>query len=256
MSEKPNVTNDGYYIPTQKDREIYSKMSVILAVPHGDYTNYAKFTKCVANMVAYSWHYGLKIYQMGTTERTVVDWARNCIAGFCKDMICPFTDGKYTHIMWLDDDHVFNPDMACYLARHDVDMITGLYFARLEPHHPSVYVKDTSADKYKHFPIVQPPPQLFECDACGFGAMFMNRKVLDRVPQPWFTIDARAGEDIAFCVHAKENGVKIWCDGSYRLGHITAPVIVSESTYLQYQKEHPEKFGDKVKIALGGKAAT
>ena len=74
---QPNVTNDGYLIPTQEQIDYFKTLEVLLVVPHADYSNPAKFTKCLANMIAYSWHYGLRIFQMGATERTVVDLERS-----------------------------------------------------------------------------------------------------------------------------------------------------------------------------------
>jgi len=75
------------------------------------------------------------------------------------------------------------------------------------------------------------------------------------VPEPWFTLDWNAGEDISFCVRAKENGVHVWLDGSYELGHIGPPQIVTRETYKQYLDEHKDEFADRVRVQLGGKAA-
>ena len=82
--------------------------------------------------------------------------------------------------------------------------------------------------------------------------MFMKRDVLDKVCEKPFTLDWRCGEDIAFCVEAKEKGVKIYCDGAYRLGHLGMAPIVTEKVYLKYQEEHPDEFGEKIPIALDG----
>ena len=133
-----------------------------------------------------------------------VDWARNFLARQAKDHICEYTGKRYTHLLWLDTDHVFNPDLACILARHfkdpNIDAISALYFGRTGPTLPVVYVKDTSDDKHKHYPLLEVPPSLCEVDAFGFGACMMKLDIFDKVPEPWFTIDYRAGEDIAFCV--------------------------------------------------------
>jgi len=247
---QPKVSNEGYLIPTAEEQKRFMTYSILVVSPHTDYTNYCKFTKCLVNMVAYSWHYGLRIFQMGDTERMVVDWARNTMGEFGRTMVNPFTNSLYTHILWLDDDHVFNPDLAISLARHGKDMVTALYFSRLEPFLPSVYVKDASTDKYSHYPLIECPDSLFECDASGFGGMLMRRAVLDRVPKPWFTIDHRAGEDIAFCVAAREQGIKIYCDGGYKLGHVGAPMMVTEEVYRHYMKTHPEKFEGKTRVGL------
>jgi len=245
---------DGLYHPTLEDRATYKDMSIVVLVPCKDNEVPIKFTKCLVNMIAYSWMHGLKVYQMGCTERMVIHWARNDLCRQTKDKLNEYTGEKFTHIMWLDDDQLFNPDMLVYLARHgDKDCVSALYFGRTGRHLPVAYVKDSSADKYKHFPLIEVPTALCEVDAVGFGAMLMRRDLLDRLEEPWFTFNNNAGEDINFCVHAKEQGARIFLDGSYRIGHLGEIGVVTETTYLQYLEENKEEFADKVKVSLGGK---
>jgi len=241
-----------HYQPTKKDKERYKGMSVCVLIPCGSYEMSATFVNCLSNMLVYSWMHGLKIHQVGHTERMVVDWARNDLARRATKKICEYTDEHFTHFLWLDDDHAFSPDLALWLAREDKDMVSALYFGRTDPHYPVVYVKDNSGDKYKHFPLLEVPTSLIEVDAVGFGALMMRRDVFKRVPEPWFTVDYKAGEDIAFCVKAKEHGVKVYCDGRYKLGHIGPPPIVTEETYLAAQKNNPDIFNNKVKVGFNG----
>jgi len=238
------------YIPTEEDRKRFRDIELCVVTPSSDYNVSVRFSRALANMVAYSWLNGLRISTVGGTERTVVDWARNDIAKKVLAGRNEYTGGAFTHMLWIDDDQVFNPDMAVALARHDVDMVSGLYFGRTAPHHPVAYIKDDSKDPYKHFPLTDVPATLFEIDAAGFGAMFMRVDVFKRVPEPWFTLDWRAGEDIAFCVEARKHGVKMFCDGTYRLGHIGDPQIVTEETYETYRKQHPELMEGKVRVGL------
>jgi len=242
----------GLYTPTEADKAIYKDMSICILTPCGSYETYAKFTRSIVNMVCYSWMHGLRVYLIGMSERMVVDWARNEMARNLQNHINEYTGEKFTHMLWLDDDHVFEADLACVLASHNKDMVSALYYARVGKTLPVVYVKGgEKKDKFKHYSLVVAPERLFECDAVGFGAMLMRRDVLDRVPQPWFTIDWKSGEDIAFCVKAKEHGVQIYCDGRYKLGHIGAPEIVGHQHYLKYMEDHKDELADKIKIQLG-----
>lgn len=241
----------GLYYPTIKDIEAFKDISICILTPCKDYDHPAKFTKSIANMIAFSWMNGLKVFQMGITERMVVDWARNELAKIAKDKVNEYTDQKFTHLLWLDDDHTFPPDLALRLASHDKEMVSALYFGRTHPHYPVVYVKDPS-EEYRHFPLIEAPPCLFECDAVGFGALLMKREVFDIVDYPWFTIDWKGGEDIVFCVHAKRKGIKIWCDGAYKLGHIGVPPVITEKDYLRVRKEEPDRFKEMVKVELNG----
>ena len=238
------------YSPTLEDRAIYKDMSVVIATPCKDNEMPAKFCADVANLIAYSWMHGLKVYQMAITERMVVHWARNDLAKRCRDHICEYTDKQFTHILWLDDDHVFTPDMLVYLARHDVEVVSALYFGRSKPL-PVAYVKDMNDDKYKHYPLIEVPRKLCEVDAVGFGSLLMRRDILDRLDEPWFSFKG-AGEDIYFCVHAKEQGVKIYLDGSFLLGHLGEQNIVTQQTSQQYLQDNKDTYEDRVRVGLGG----
>ena len=118
---------------------------------------------------------------------------------------------------------------------------------------PVAYVKDHSGDEHKHYPLIEAPEALAEVDAVGFGALLMRRDVFERVPEPWFTLDWRAGEDIAFCVTAKKHGIQVWLDGSYALGHIGPPNIITTESYKKYLEAHADEFKDRVRVSLGGK---
>jgi len=245
---------DGIFKPERRHCRIWKNFEVAIAIPCATQHSSSRFMKCLANLVAFSWNYGLRVYQTATTERVVVDWARNNLAQWITENPNPYTGNKYTHVFWLDDDHVFNPDMACCLARHNLDMVGATYYARVAKHTPVVYIKnpDPEVDKYGHYPLAEPPQEVFECDAIGFGAMLMKADVFAKVPKPWFTIDYRAGEDIAFCVHAKEAGVKVHCDGAYRMAHIGDPVLVDEAFSRQFRKDNPDMFGEMVRVKMMG----
>ena len=242
----------GFWEPSKADRKVYKNMEVAIVTPCGDYEVSAKFTRSVANLIAYSWMHGLKVYEMGTVERMVVHWARNELARNSVDRVNPHTGNKFTHLLWLDDDHVFNPDMLVYLARHNVECVSALYYCRTGRILPVAYVKDDDPDKYKHYPLLEVPEAVFEVDAVGFGAFLMRREVLEKLEYPYFKFE-NCGEDIYFCVNAREAGIKIWLDGSYRLGHIGEPSITSHSTYLKYLEDNEEILKDRVKVSLGGK---
>lgn len=240
---------------SKQEKKMFENMSVVILSPI--YIPEAKWIQSTVNMVAYSWMNGLKVYQMGITERMVVDWARNELARQALDFKCEYTGKRHTHLLWLDADHVFNPDLACQLARHmilkEVDAVSALYYARTGPTLPVAYVKDGSEDEYKHYPLIEVPNSLCEIDAAGFGAMLMKREIFEIVPQPWFTVDYRAGEDIAFCVRAKKHGVRFFLDGQYKLGHIGMGPIITEREYKEHMDQNQALYADKIKVGLGGR---
>lgn len=229
--------------PTRAQKTKLKKMSVCILTPHADFECATKFVKSLVNMIAYSHMHGLNVEMIATTERMVVDWARNDLAKLVKNSKSPYTGKKYTHCLWLDDDMVFSPDTAIVLATEmaDYDMMSGLYFARHKPL-PVVYVRgeEDKDDPYKHYPLMRAPKRVFACDAVGFGCLLMRTDVFDKVPEPWFTIDSRGGEDIVFCKHARDAGLTIGCCGHLLLGHIGQPKIITFEDSEQYLASKPE----------------
>lgn len=243
---------------TDAEREMFSKMRVAILSP--TFHLEAQWVRSVVNAVAYAWSQGLRVEDMGIMERTVVHWARNELVRHAMPLTSVHDEKPFTHFLWLDADHVFNRDLICHLARHfalpEVDMISALYFNRNKPYLPVAYVKDTNASPYTHYPLVDVPNCLCEVDAVGFGAIMIKRAVFEAMEDPWFDMKGRnnesCGEDMCFCVHAKQAGFRLFLDGQYKLGHFSDKIIVTESVYKEYCKENPDMFGDKVKVELGG----
>jgi hypothetical protein len=240
---------------SKAEKKCFEDMSIVILSPI--FIPEPKWIQSMVNMVAWSWMNGLKVYQLGMTERMVVDWARNVLARQAVDHECAYTGKRHTHLLWLDADHTFNPDLACQLARHmalrEVDAVSALYYSRTGPTLPVVYVKDSSDNEYQHYPLIEVPNSLCEVDAFGFGACLMKREIFEVVPEPWFTLDYRAGEDIAFCVKAKKHGIRFFLDGQYKLGHIGEPPIIGEEAYRQHMQDNAPLYAEKIKVGLGGK---
>jgi len=234
-----------FYKPTKADKKIYKGMSVVIAVPCKDNEMGASFSRDVGNLIAYSWHNGLRVDQMAITERMVIHWARNELARNCRDYECPWTGKKFTHILWLDDDQAFRPDMLVWLARNGhLDVISALYYGRQKAL-PVAYVRDDSDNKYSHYTMLTVPTEVVEVDAVGFGGVLMRREILDKLEEPYFSFKD-AGEDVYFCARAKEQGVKIHLDGRYSIGHIGDAEVVTRKTYEKYVEDHREEFGEKI----------
>ena len=157
--------------------------------------------------------------------------------------------GGYNRVLWLDSDMFFEPDLLeRFNADLDngLDMVAGLFFTRKLPVRPCVYSRCELVEENGVFvPTIEPAEygtELFEAAACGFGAVAMKTDVLKKVmandfpfsPLPGF------GEDFSFCLRARENGTRIFCDPTIRVGHIGISII-NEDTYLQLKEA--EKHG-------------
>lgn len=151
--------------------------------------------------------------------------SRNKLAGYAMEM-------EADYILWLDSDMVFQPDtlerMIQTLDEHEeIDILSGLYFRRGQPFTPVIYKKleldaegNTVWEDYIDF-----PEGLFEVAGCGFGCVLMRTDCLLDIAAKenggmWFTPLRDCGEDCAFCIRARENGYRIFCDSSIDLGHM------------------------------------
>jgi hypothetical protein len=227
------------------ERRIFRKMRVAILSP----MMYVEpwFVQSVADMIAFSWANGLRVEKMAITWRTVVDWARDDLAKSGMKQKSPFTGEPFTHFLWLDSDHIFKPDLACQLARHNRDAVSALYFHRKGVPSPVVFIhNEKDPTGLKHFTLMDLPPILVEVDAFGFGSCLIRREVFEKVPEPWFTIDWRAGEDIAFCAKARQHGIKFYLDGQYTVAHIGEPEIINYQTFRQWFDKNKEKMGENL----------
>lgn len=132
-------------------------------------------------------------------------------------------------VMFLDDDVIPPPDTYARLARHNLDIVSGLYYRRQPPICP-VAMKLDGEGKPQWVTQWNPPNSLVEVDLVGAGCLLIHRRVLKRTPQPWFEWEIgktpapqgrnAMSEDFAFCLRAKEHGFKVHLDTSIQCEHV------------------------------------
>ena len=151
----------------------------------------------------------------------------------------------FDRVLWLDSDMVFEPDLEQRLAARldeGYDIVSGLYFTRKSPIRPviykEIYIEQNEDGSVKPVSVNYddyPRDSFFEIAACGFGAVMMTVDVLKRIRDHFglpFSPAIGFGEDLSFCMRAKELGIPIWCDSSIKLKHIRH-YEVSEEDYLK-----------------------
>lgn len=146
-------------------------------------------------------------------------------------------------VFWLDSDMVFKSDtlvrMMDTLKKNDLDILTGLYFRRVPPYSPVLFDKleqNGEITEFSEFNKV--PDELFEVGGCGFGCVLMKTDVFFDVQSKFgnmFAPRGNNGEDVAFCIRARECGYKIYCDPSIVCGHVGYSVI-DDQFYRVFQQ--------------------
>lgn len=146
------------------------------------------------------------------------------------------------YVMWFDSDMIFEPDTLQRLMKHmeTKDIVSGLYCRRAGSYEPVLFSKlnvdekgDADWDGYNDY-----PSEIFEVEGIGFGCVLMKVDVLlDMAAKfgDWFTPLGHFGEDLAFCIRARELGYKIWCDPTIQCGHVGHTIITPEF-YRSYRK--------------------
>lgn len=133
-------------------------------------------------------------------------------------------DGEYDNVLWLDSDMMFPSTLMLDLMAQDKDFISGVCAARRSPYMPCVYRKDGDGLKF----YTEYTDRIFEIDGSGFGVVLMKTKLLKESfdkfktcfqPIPGF------GEDLSFCLRAKQLGYQLFADPNIEIGHIGKTVI-------------------------------
>lgn len=172
-----------------------------------------------------------------TTVATLIYDSRNAFAARA------ITEG-YDRIMFIDSDMVFDPDLLERLTRDmdkGLEYVSGLFFSRQSPTKPMIYARadvvkaeDGTPKAETESYTVYPKDMLFEVQASGFGAVLIDtglvKRVWDRFGPP-FMPTPTMGEDLAFCVRARQVGAKLYCDSRAKVGHI-GQRIFDEQLYL------------------------
>lgn len=181
------------------------------------------------------------VFSFGAVGEILVPFARERLADSALQMGCDY-------LFMIDDDMLAPPDLFYKLAARDKDICAALAFTRNPDHKPVVYetvegVGPETGQPYGFTRFVQNYPRdtFFECDAVGFGAVLIKTDVLRKVQRPWFFGMEGTGEDITLCAKAKKAGFSVFMDSTIKLGHLGAPVIITEEYADQWNKLLPEE---------------
>lgn len=191
-------------------------MKILIGVPLGEHIAELAFLSL--------WQVAQRGYPLIDAGRARTDVHRN---EFAEALLA--TD--YTHLCYLDADHVHPPDVVERLARWAKEdeqrfrVVAGLNFRRGAPFDPLAFMKGKDG---MYHAVAEWPDGLFRVDVAGPGAMLVHRSVFEEIPWPWWAYEYTDGkhptEDIYFCKKCGEHGIDIWVDGT-----LTSPHLITDA---------------------------
>ena len=150
------------------------------------------------------------------------------------------------YILWLDSDMVFPSDTLerLWKDRDKGDIVTGIYYRRVEPYKPVLYSRldiDDNGCQWENCEDIK--DEIFEVEGCGFGCVLTPTNVfidvMNRFGNMFAPING-VGEDLSFCWRAKQCGYNIIADPSIPLGHV-GHYVVDRKFYEAYNSAKGKK---------------
>ncbi len=228
---------------------------VAIAVPCAQVVD-PKVLQSMMSLVSFTSGSGVKITEVGITERQMVDDARNGLAE-------AFLASPTEWIFWMDSDMLFPPETLIELIKvaeeKEAKFVTGVYYQRKGNNLPCLWTRgaplvngslsavgSVKAEYNKYvgaFTFPHPSKkEPFEVHAAGFGCILVHRALFEKMDRPWFKfLPGTCSEDFYFCVNAKELGYRLWAVPGPVLGHIAdAPVITKHDFFKKLESSKQE----------------
>ncbi len=239
----------------EKD-DIYDSMDqvkVLVATPN--YTNmfessvHTNHIECVSKWTEWGIDFNWTII-----GRTFVQFART--------QLCQVAaDGKFTHIFFVDDDAVIDPETLPRFIKHDKDIIMAPYPMRRYPHEIGVLSAENWRDHgtYENLTFDDMDQGLIEVAGGGTHCMLIKVDVFHKkgtiahsnsteTPSlfeedeealrvgpggtsgtPFFVMPKTGTEDMYFCYRAKLKGAEVWCDTDVFADHVGFSPVITRS---------------------------
>lgn len=202
----------------------YDKVKLLIAIPSVDYIHF-KFSESLSKLMQWLTVNGVD-YRVEFKGGALVYMSRDYLV----DYAYRWNTG-FTHVLWLDADMVFDPDIFEKLYRNDKDYVAALYRVRHGKKRLCLFKNIHPDQKFEIEEVRSYRGELFEIAGSGFGCVLTTVKLLSDLAQEYgsaFTPTNKMGEDVAFCDRVTKLGYKMYCDPKVHVGHISQSVIWPE----------------------------
>jgi len=161
---------------------------------------------------------------------------------------------EYTHILWADDDMVWNPEDLEKMLLYTTHGVEGIFYdlkqekwfrcttkpeavsalvcRKSPPFDPTIYTIGKASDEQGigtfRVPLGEYPvdtPFYYPQSGIGTAFMLLTKEAMEKISEPWFSSPATErktvhGEDYYFCLKLGASGVDILFDPCLRVYHI------------------------------------
>lgn len=197
-----------------------------IAVPCRDQVH-SLFSYSLANLIKYNTQEKLNT-QLYMLSGSLIAEQRHRLAESCIHEDC-------THILWLDSDMTFTPNLAINLLTHQQPIIACNYSTRTEPRKSVAYKK--FGDWTSWLNSTTATEDVSTVEAIGMGCLLTDCDVFKSLDVPYFEVQFNnnlkewIGEDFYFCQKAKAAGYDILVDNrlSMQVYHIGITAYTNET---------------------------
>lgn len=207
---------------------------VIICCPGDNFS--IRFINSITRLLNHLHKRKIKYKFCTTFSRNIYETRNKCLLGVPEDgeNQLPFKGEEYSHILWIDDDIIFEPKDFDLLYDSDKDVIAGLYIMSDGERYAAVKIWDEEYfSKRGYFQFLIPddikgsklPTRV---EYVGFGFLLVKRGIFEQFKYPWFQPtdlqikDATdfSMEDVTFCLKCKDKGIPVFVHPKVIVGHI------------------------------------
>ena len=207
-----------------------------VATLHGNGGVAASFVDDWTNLLV---THGALIGEVVSISGSLVAAARNAIVRRALATDCDW-------VLQIDDDMQFPPDVLPALLAHAEPVERPIVGALCVKVHRNGDVEPTlyrlATERHTHLRVVRDwqRGQLVQVDATGAACLLVHRRVFEAIEEPWFGPAVLAGEelgeDVSFCLSARQAGFPIFVASSVDVGHVK-PRVFGVGDYFRQRAE-------------------
>ena len=194
-------------------------------------------------------NYEVKIY---VEQGTVIDLSRNQLVKRALADDCDY-------IMMIDADMVLPVNAIDDLIDMNLDIVSGLYFAKGKPYYPVARIKKDKDDELHHMLEEFEFGKVMKVAGAGMGCCLIKAKVFKDIKYPYFKFEWKEdqygepyqmAEDLYFCENAGKAGYDIYLNTGIVCGHFGTEVDASHFLVYKNQVEKDKANREEVIEAL------